>query len=191
MKRDHRELLSLLTTKVQSFENSASSFSKLTPQDIAHAIAKIHSPPARLYLRVKYADQIQFANELGIELLAACGSQIDEIGKWKIPRPGFLGDLCSLALFESINPHVCPWCQGRGEALIDSRVIVCDGCSGTGRRQMQDKDRAGKMNLSKSSWSELWSDRYKEIQRIIDIWEDLAAGALRKRLSESDEPISS
>lgn len=182
MNRDHRELLGLLTTKVQSFDYSGSGFSKLTPQDIAHAIAKINHPAARLYLRVKYADQIEFANELSIELLSAC-QYIEGVGKWRLPRSGFVGDLCILALFEAIHPQTCPWCQGRKEALIGSRVVVCDGCNGGGRRQLQDKDRAQRLGLSKSSWSDPWADRYREIQRIPDHWEDLAVGAFRHRLS--------
>jgi len=179
---DARELLSLLTVKVQHFSSAPGGIPHITQEDVSHALALIKSPPARLYARVKYADQKLFASELATELLYYC-SHIDGFTTWKV-RPGNLQSVCALALYEAINPHICPWCHGRKETVIEARVIVCDGCRGSGRRYLTDSDRAKLVNIPKSTWYDSWIDRYKSVQQVIDKWEDIVAGALKKRLNE-------
>ena len=175
-----RELLALLTVKIQRFSVAPGGVPKYTPEDIAHALAMVKSPPARLYGRVKYADQTEFASELCTELLYYC-SHIEGFTTWKV-RPGNLQAVCSLALYEAINPHICPWCHGRCQTLIEGRVIICDGCRGSGRRYLTDTDRAKLVGMSKQSWSEYWSEKYKQIQDFPNKWEDIVSQALAKRL---------
>lgn len=184
--KDTRELIGLLTVKVQRFSVAPGGIPLLTPEDISHVLAMVKSPSARLYARVKYADQTEFASELVTDLLYACG-HIEGSTKWRNrkDRPGLLSDVCALALYEAIHPHVCPWCHGRGEAQIGPRVIACDACHGEGKRFLTDPDRAKLLKMAKSSWYETWPERYTAIQAIPDKWEDLIAGALTKRLRQT------
>lgn len=181
--KDARELLGLLTVKVQRFEISQSGFDPITPQDVAHAVALIHSPPARLYARVKYAQQNEFASELAMELLYHC-SRIDGFTTWR-GRSGNLQSFCALALYEAVHPNICPWCHGTKEAIVNSKKIQCDGCHGSGVRYLTDPDRAKMVNIAKQSFYETWSDRYKSIQGIVLKWEDIVYGALNRRLSQT------
>jgi len=80
-----------------------------------------------------------------------------------------------------------PVVSRKEETVIEARVIVCDGCRGSGRRYLTDSDRAKLVNIDKAAWSRYWNEKYKQIQDIVNKWEDIVAGALKKRLSGSTD----
>jgi len=181
--RDPRELLSLLTARVQRFQVAPGGIPAITSDDIAHALGMIQHDTARLYARVKYAGEYKYAE--GVALAIRRYILMNKLeNHWRIPRPNFLFDMSCLMLAEAVDAHTCPWCDGRAEVRPESGpVIVCDACKGTGRRAIKDTDRARLLDVSRSSWSDTWGPRYKETQtETVDKWDDLIAGALRKRI---------
>lgn len=176
---DPRELLGMLAAKVQHFSAAPGGIPALTPEDVAAALGMIQDPVARLYFRVKWVNQYSFAEELACDFRTRVAVTLD-IGKWRVPRKEWIFDMCCLALAESIDPHVCLWCKGRGSAEIDSRVVMCDNCKGTGHKQPTDSDRARLMGALKSSWSDTWGKRYQEIQTLIDRVDDKVWAVTRR-----------
>ncbi len=181
---DPRELLGMLAARVQHFSAAPGGSPKLTPEDVAAALGMIQDPVARLYFRVKWVNQHAFAEELSLTFSRRVYTTIS-IGAWRVPRPAWIFDMCCLALAESIDPHVCMWCKGRGSAEIDSRVVMCDNCKGTGHKAPTDSDRARLMGALKSSWSDTWGKRYQEIQTLVDRVDD-KVGAVAKRIGHAE-----
>lgn len=171
---------------MQRFHLAPGGIPDLTAEDIAHALGMIASEEARLYARIKYCAQLEFAEDLARAMRRyILFRKVDD--KWRIPRPDFLLDMTYLMLAEAVDPHTCSWCQGRAEVKPEQGpVIVCEACKGTGKRAMRDGDRARLMDISKSSWSETWGERYRDVQiETVDKYEDICGSALSKRLSRT------
>lgn len=181
---DGRAILALLTTKVQHFALAPGGIPRYTPEDIAHALGKIKSEPARLYARIKYCAQTDFAEDLALTARRQFLLEITNAKDWKIPRGDWILDMIYMALTEATHEHICPWCQGVAEVVTkDGKRIGCDGCGATGKRRWRDYDRARLMNTSNQAWSAHWTERYRDLQtRTVDRYEDLVADALPKRL---------
>ena len=179
-----RELLALLTARVQRFHLAPGGIPNITAQDIAQALGMIAIDEARIYARVKYCAQLEYADGLAWKIRLHIMTRKLQ-ASWRIPHPDFLLDMSYLMLAESVDPHTCTWCHGRAEVKPETGpVITCGACEGTGRRRIRDTDRARLMGLSKSSWSDPWGERYREAQiETVDKWEDIVGGALKKRLS--------
>jgi hypothetical protein len=168
--RDPRELLALLTSKVQQFAVADGGIPAYTASDVAYILAHVDDPMARLYARIKFAGEKQHSEELA-ESMRISLLYLDGIGKWRVPRPDWILEMCRLALWEDIDPHVCGTCQGRGSALIEHKLVTCQPCGGSGKVSLRDTDRSRMLNISKSSWSEPWRSRYRRIQsHTLDRW---------------------
>lgn len=181
---DTRELLAILTARVQRFHLAPGGIPGLTAQDVAAALGMIHHPDARLYARVKYCGQMGFSESLALSIRRHMMTRKLD-ASWRIPEPGFLLKMAYLMLLEAVDPLTCKWCLGRAEVHPEiGPVIMCSACAGSGKQAMRDMDRAHLMGLSKSSWSDPWSGRYRDTQiQTIDVWEDLATSALKKRIA--------
>lgn len=194
-----RELLSLLTARVQRFHLAPGGIPNLTAEDVAAALGMIHHPEARLYARIKYCGQVAYAEELA---LAMRRYALDRIAKpeWEVPREAPVGqdkewwlDMCRMAVAESVDPHTCRTCLGRAETMIDSKRIVCSDCRGTGRKELTQTDRARTMSITRKGWTQdqkrrgsSWAEIYRELQiATVDKYEDLIGGALRNRLGNA------
>jgi len=186
-----RELLSLLTARVQRFHLAPGGVPNLTAEDVAHALGMLRQEQVRLYARIKYSGQIEYADKLAGMIRVHVMTKKLKAG-WRIPRPDFLLDVGYLMIVESVDPNLCPTCDGRAEVHPEvGPVIMCEKCAGTGKRAWQDADRAAAVRLAKSSWSETWSDRYKEAkEETVDKWEAICGPALHKRLSEPTSSLS-
>lgn len=180
--KDPRELLGLLTVKVQRFSVAPGGIPAITPEDVAHILGMISNRRTVLFARVKYADQKEFAEELADLMRTQVLQEIEGIAKWR-NGPDWVLSMCRLALAESVHPHTCSWCLGRAELILDEgKRIICDGCKGTGRRTWRDADRAKKMEITKQAWSNHWSDRYRLLCNVtVDRYEDMIVGAIQGR----------
>src|SRR5690348_6721006 len=108
--KDPRELLTLLTDKVQQFFTLGGD-PYYTSDEVAYILAQIHNPNARLYARVKYAGQMAFAEELALSMRSELAST-DDIRRWQVPRPDWVLDLARLAISEDVDPNKCRVCKG-------------------------------------------------------------------------------
>lgn len=195
--KDPRELLALLTAKVQRFAVAPGGEPVYIPEDVAQALGLIKVPNAVKFARAKYCQDFSVIDDLAESMQVYILTKKQDSG-WRIHRPNFILDMCYMALAESIDPHSCRWCHGRKEVVVETphmtanrdfikegQKIVCDACNGSGIRPPRDADRAYMMGLNKGNWSDPWANRYKEdVQSMIDRWESLIPGSIRNRLGE-------
>jgi len=178
-----QELLGLLTARVQRFHMAPGGIPRLTCNDVSHALGMIQNHDVTIYGRVKYCGQHEYAQDCAKAIrrhaLIYRGDK-----RWRNPRENFMLDMAYVIMTEAVDPHTCTWCDGRGEVRPEhGPVIICDGCQGTGKRHIRGIDRARLLGMLESSWSDTWAERYREIQiATVDKWEDILAGALKKRL---------
>lgn len=183
----------LLNARVQSFSTYTGG-DRLNSQDIAHAQGKMWHPGARLFGRVKWADQEEYQEKL-LKLLIAEVEKLSAELKWRAWE-GEIERVCKLALYESLTPKLCSTCRGLGEFVIYSGKrgrpkrgakpdlkVVCEDCAGTGIRSFADYKRSTWTKISRSRWRNVWSQRYKEnIQPITDKMETLYWSMMRRLL---------
>jgi len=181
--RDSRELLAMLAVKVQHYNPSSGGIPTITPEDVAHILAKIKSPRATLYARIKYSGQDEWAKDLASLMRTQVLQEVEDIARWRGKGGDWVLKLCQMALVESIDPNTCSWCNGVAEVTLeDGQRIECGGCSGTGHRPWRDKDRARLAGITPSAWCNYWSERYRTIQQLtVDRYEDMLYGAIGKR----------
>lgn len=184
------EFLNLLTAKVAAWEPSITAFNTLRATDVNLALAWVQNTRARLLLRVKYGGGETLAKGLADEFVTALErgmmAHIVELAapqKWKVPRENFVRDLGRLALAEHISPKLCPECHGRGSRITRRKLVKnCPRCEGKGRITYSDTYRASLMGVSKQSWGQTWRARYRAISGLLDMYEDMAARSIAKRL---------
>lgn len=184
------EMIAMLCAKIAHIEPVIPAFGTMCRYDVVHAMALVKSLPAQLLLRIKYAEEDQYSNEFEHELLSAIerGALAHVVDfaapqRWKIPRPGFLRDMCRLALVEFLSPKLCWRCEGRGGWLNRKGLkVVCPKCAGSGEGRHSDRSRAKILGIHEASWRQSWRDRYREIQTLIDRFEEIGLGGVTKRL---------
>ncbi len=183
------KILSLLTPKVQAFMKNLRGFGGLDQADVAHALGRLHHPVAGLLLRVKYADQQEGLRELERHLIEEV-RRVSREERWKVHRVDLLPRIVRLALVEAISSMTCYACHGTKYRMKLNRdgsatglLVPCRYCHGSGRYRFTDKRCYEILELDRKGWERTWRDRYRgHILPIVDRWESLALGGLRKRL---------
>ena len=180
------ELLALVTARSMPLEQAISGYGRITQYDIIYALANIKHPGASLLLRVKFCGQTEFIHELDRKFWIAI---IDKATEEKWPYPAklkgkeFYRDMGRLALSESISSNICLECGGTGqEATEDGKIENCGPCRGSGRSAHSDRSRARLVGMSWSTWNHRWDDHYKQIQQIVNLWEEIGLSGMAKRL---------
>ena len=113
--------------------------------------------------------------------------------RWRIPRKSFIEDLCQLAILEAKAPHLCHTCDGRGTVILWSEETQafkredCKVCAGSchGPSPFRDADRAEFLRVSPDAYCHSWRDRYEAILALVDKYDAIAQGALKKILERA------
>ena len=180
------ELLARVTARAAPLEQSISGFGRFTTDDILHSLGLIPHSGAVLLLRVKYCQQTEFLQDLDIHFWTTIGDlALSERWPYPIKFKGqeFYRSLGRLALVETISHHVCMLCGGTTKNLTDEgKVIDCPECHGTGRKKPSERFRARLIGMPYETWRYGWTDRYKQVQGIADLWEEIGVGGMVKRL---------
>lgn len=185
------EMIAMLCAKVKRFEPAITQFDSLQRYDVVHAMALVKNLPARMLIRIKYADEVSNIDTLENEFAAAVErgllrhvEQFAAPERWKIPRKGFLRDMCRLSLVETIIPNVCWNCVGtKGSPDTGGKWTPCGVCGETGFKRPSESKRARIMGVSKSGWVHSWSPRYRVLLDCWDKYEAIGLNGVAKRLS--------
>lgn len=186
------ELIAMLVAKVERYEPTSSpTFGALRREDINLALALVSSLPARLLVRIKYADECSNINTL--EEAICCQiergllSHVEQFAapqRWKTPRPYFLRDMCRLAICETVSPKLCWQCNGHeGWYNREGKWLPCERCAASGLGSYSHRKRAQIMGVHEAAWKISWAERYHEIQNVLDRIESLGLSGMAKRLS--------
>jgi hypothetical protein len=73
--------------------------------------------------------------------------------------------LCKQVIHETAFSF-CKVCSGRKQAIIESKVILCGGCNGTGLRRHTDLVRSKSIGVSEDEYVKHWANRFSIVQSI-------------------------
>ena len=136
-------------------------------EDIAATLARA-SDIAASYGRYKYCLEKKWRNKLLSPLF-------DEAMKLKWHKSITQEDIFNvvgLALDESVNPSICPKCNGRKEVIILDKLYTCDLCLGVGRKSMSDRTRSSYLNKGRHIFNtHIKYNYFNNIIPIIEEWE--------------------
>lgn len=182
-------LLSLVTARAKPFEITASSFHRINPEDVLHAMGNIKHEGASLLIRVKWADQKQFTYDLELLFWMAIVN-LAQSEKWPYPMKmngkEFYRNLGRLALSENINPNICLECGGCGKEITEEgKLQDCRPCRGSGKSHHSDRSRARLLGMPWETFRNPWADKYKKIQGMADIWESIALSSISRKFQQT------
>jgi hypothetical protein len=90
-----------------------------------------------------------------------------------------------LAIAEVVSAKTCPHCEGRGEAIIGGRVMVCKHCLGARRKAWTARTRYDAIGIDKRNWERTWAPRYERwLMPIVAGLERRGLAALRNGLDD-------
>lgn len=174
--------ISLLTQKTQVFQPSYGGTPEITQDDIAGALGFINSEGACLLGRIKFAEQNMFLSDLEKRVVKQL-EWIARTEKWRIHKKGLLAGLARLAIVETINPMRCWCCKGTKHRMVNKLKVVCNICYGSGRFRLPNRSCYEAIEISKRAWQQYWRSRYyKDVLPIMDRYESIIRGALRRQL---------
>jgi len=136
-------------------------------EDIAGTLAKA-SDIAACYGRYKYCLETKWHNKL-INYLYSEAKKLNW-NKTVSDKDIFIA--VNLALYEMVNPSICPKCNGRREVIILDKLYKCDVCDGSGKKQMSDRARGLYLKGERSVFYRYFKYNYfNHIIPILDQWE--------------------
>jgi len=148
------------------------SHNPITWEDVAGALAARCSPAALAYANtlVSIESETPVAEKDWLLLLSAMTDRA------RIKWPRFANAqqfmrMTGMVLREAISPGVCPTCNGRERAVIDDLLVVCQACSGSGKRTTFDEDRAATLGVSPDAWDRYWDRPHADCHDLIARWE--------------------
>ena len=173
------ECLARLNPKIQSL-GDAGGRSEFTALDLAAACAGADDLGFRILLAKICGDSSQHS-ELFSKIYQIIAKKAVSEG-WRLNKTGGrLKSLAQIALFESVNDFACPACTGTGFNR-KRPTDHCRPCAGLGRLRLTDSIRAQVLGVSRSAWSELWNQRYRETQQIISDRESSAVNKISRQI---------
>jgi hypothetical protein len=178
-------LLIKVTARAAPFEIVPSSFQRISPEDVSHALGLIKHDGASLLIRVKWAGQAQFIQDLDIKFWLAIVA-LSNFENWPYPEK-FKGEelyrnMGRLALSESIDPNICLECGGSAiEITPEGRIEKCSPCRGTGKSHHSERSRARILGMAWETYRHVWNDRYRKIQGMVDLWESIGLSVVANR----------
>lgn len=190
-----KELLALLTAKVQSYVISSGGIPEVSQQDVSHAMGYIKDRNAALLIGVKLCGRSDDIWELDIALWETILFQFPEWRKEGKYTPGkeFIRHMCQTALNEHMDNHLCPTCKGTSARLKEdlkhafhSDFLFCSTCMDSGRVHPSEETRADIIGVDRKIWRKVWSSKYRRIQAVLNAWETIAIKELQEALRQYD-----
>lgn len=194
----------MLTARSPSFPRLPRGHGGLTREDVAAMLVGMDKP----------VELMGYAYELGdkkaiVELHRLLWWEVIQIGRtmgWRRPRPRFIcRQLAMLALYEALEPYICPQCNGKGSTTFDidehpeyvlspyygelnerEGRIRCLTCRGAGRIKLSGRKRADIAGVSRPEWQEYWSGKYEGIYALTKGWLSQARDHLGYNLKKNN-----
>lgn len=178
-------VLAKLNPKTVRFDVGSGGVPEFEQCDIAASLAG--DPPlpelaVKLAL-VKYAGQQQELGKLFYWTRNAAVTLAVKHG-WK-PRKGQLGGISVYAIWEHVDPHYCPVCQGSGQRMNEYRHSVrCVACAGSKFALIPDEYRAEIAGIDPVEWLNVWLRRATLLSDHLAKMDRWAVGRIKSRLSD-------
>jgi hypothetical protein len=113
-------------------------------------------------------------------------SEIQSSKPWpaQLDRYGLVADAVVL---EICTPKICRTCGGRGEATIESKIVVCETCKGSGLIPASQGWRANRIEVSETTYRSAWRQVYEWLYERASTRESTAAKQLAIALGSYEQ----
>lgn len=151
-------LIARLTAKTSAAHSIAASggLPAVSNEEIMAALASVRSRFAQFTADAAALVEVRG----GLHRWARCRARRE---RWpRLPRGGLVR-LCDLSLHEHLTPNLCRHCSGRGELLIDERLVDCGQCDGAGTKLECETCRCQKVGVPYHGWLRQWRGRQAAI----------------------------
>lgn len=175
------ELIARLNPKAQGLEQGPPTFGAISQIDIAHAIAHVPDEGARLLVRVRYAEQPEFRQELILHVTERLIRRASQ-QKWRNRKP--LPQLAAVAVDTFTRPRRCSACRGIGERMWGHRKIVCQQCGGSTWNPYRPSELARAMGVSWHAWENTWAERLGIALDVLGSMDHMALNGLHRALDK-------
>ncbi len=160
--------------------------SRLTVDDVCHALAFIDSPVGELLMRAKWGSVTD------ADLKALRGHVRQHVAwlamreQWAMRDPSLVDRMAELVIAEEIEAATCPRCHGTGYTYGEA-VRVCDRCNGTGRVYRGQRASADALGVSRAAYRETWEHRHANLRAWLQEIEAAAARAMNRALADEED----
>lgn len=195
----------MLTARSPNFPRMPRGHGGLTPNDIAAMLAGLERPAFLMGMAYECGDQ-KALRELEAILWRWVIDRARE-AHWRSPRPRFLcRRLAGLALYEALDPMVCPTCNGKatltfsldehpdyilspyyGELNEHEGKIRCLTCRGAGKVKLSARKRADLAGIHKFIWQQYWGSKYEDVHQLAKDWLYQARAHIAKKTAANSE----
>lgn len=97
------------------------------------------------------------------------------------------GDVADTVVVEICAPKICKTCGGRGEMIIESKIITCEPCKGMGLLAASHSWRAQGIGVGESAYRSTWRSVYEWLYDKAARRESAAAQQLARALGDIEE----
>jgi hypothetical protein len=148
---------------------------------------------AKLDLNIAEGEAVQNRTQIRYDegAVGACKRMVDitKARHWPF-NPHVYARIGNTVIDERRFPARCTSCQGRSELIIDSKLVKCETCHGTGIRNRPVVWRATQMGISDKAFAQSWTGIYDWAARLVADAESQCAHALRDALMREDTVTS-
>lgn len=190
-----QKALCKLSAKISNMQRYGHSTPDITWEDVAAALPKSATPLPSLLIRVKWAGQSEFWEDLlywtGMDLWNK---------EWQTKDPRRAQRLVEVAARDWLSPSLCHRCGGHeleGRTVVWSRgegrlARTCPACLGTGiRRPRSGRSAARIVGVDDKTWRTTWKKRYEWLLARMNDLEAQALRTLQRNLKEGMESVDS
>jgi hypothetical protein len=153
------ERLAMLAEHGIDLDHVPGGWSQFAALDIAAALGMDHDPLSADLLLAKYSGNGTAYSSARIWWRMRVADHSLAQG-WPRGRPGTTFRMADVSLDEWIDAQRCRSCHGAAQALIDSKLVQCPACLGTGLLRRSARSEARALGMPESSYrAGQWADR--------------------------------
>lgn len=206
-----RKLLARLNAKSPQLHIGSGGIPELTPQDIAAALGMVEDRIGReifcmawwpdganltrkdlrdglknlLFDEYRIRHHEAYADRLERHLLDK--PQLRDKAKYWPVQVSRYGQIADAVVLEICAPKICKQCGGRGEMIIESRVISCESCKGLGLLAASHAWRAERIGVGDTAYRDTWKPVYEWLYDRASRRESAAAQQLARALGDVEQ----
>lgn len=177
--RNKDELLKKLVPGTVNLKPRIGGKIEISWEDIAGCLSKIDSHISD-YARLKYG-----INKTGQNLSSTFLALKLELENKPVAEEwpnGKMNKLIKMVLLQEISPNICTTCQGTKSRKINSKIVECFSCSGTGRVKLTQSASAEFIGVDLRTYTRTWKNRANHIYAILSEWDYQLNRAIGKNI---------
>lgn len=195
----------MLTARSPNMKRVSCGYGETTKEDIAASLSGLYEDAMLMGMFYECGDGkalVRLERRLWQRVIGMAQAE-----RWKLPTGEFVTRrLVGLALYEAMDPLICPECNGKGSTTFDLRHnpglilspyysqlseregrLRCAACQGSGKVKLSGRKRADLAGINKDTWIRYWSSRYEAVLTLTRDWLSDARSHLARQLRKNTE----